>query len=335
MNNSLIFLFVITLTAFIICVVIFFLMINKKRNQNQKKLIVERGRKYDNPSQLNEIPKKVKLKSHEKSNVNIKKKLKLAERIAGAGALSPSSVRYMLIQAGSNKSLSFFWILSALSAILFLGIGLYFNFSRFVLVCFVFTGFLGFPRFILKMKVNKRQKNFLQEMPDALEAMVRLLKSGMPISEAIAMTSREFSGPIGEEITKVYEAQRVGDTLPEAVQGMAFRVPTPEVKMFATAITIQAQTGSSLSEVLQNLANVIRQRFRLKRKIKALSAEARISAGIIAALPVSVSVGMYFLNREYIEVLWITEQGRFMLYGSIGWMLLGCFIMQQMISFKI
>jgi tight adherence protein B len=157
----------------------------------------------------------------------------------------------------------------------------------------------------------------------------------MPITEAIAMTSREYTGPIGQEMTKVYEDQKVGDTLPEAVQKMTFRVPLAEVKMFSTAVTIQTQTGSSLSEVLQNLSGVIRQRFRLKRKVQALSAEAKISAGIIGCLPVVVIGSMYLLNREYIELLWITNTGKMLTYGALTWMSIGVFIMKGMINFRV
>lgn len=149
------------------------------------------------------------------------------------------------------------------------------------------------------------------------------------------MSAREYVGPIGEEMSKVYEDQRVGDTLPEAVQKMAFRMPLAEVKMFATAVTIQTQTGSSLSEVLQNLSNVIRQRFRLKRKVQALSAEAKISAGIIGCLPVIVVGSMYLTNYDYIALLWTTSTGKMMAYGALGWMGIGVIIMKQMINFKV
>ena len=105
--------------------------------------------------------------------------------------------------------------------------------------------------------------------------------------------------------------------------------------MFATAIAIQTQTGSSLSEVLENLANVIRARFKLKRKVKSLSSEATASAGIIGALPVVVAGGMYFINREYIEVLFTDPTGKMLLTGAIIWMGVGVFVMKQMINFKV
>lgn len=305
---------------------------DKKTKETRKNLITGRGlTNYDVTAGSNDKKKDTK----GKGKVNIAKKLKNATDASEADNLSPSSVRYMLIQAGLETPVYKFWVYSVISGVIFYAASLFFNTTQLVSILLTITGFLGFPRFILKRKVNRRQKQFLEEMPDCLEAMVRLLKSGMPISEAIAMTSREFTGPIGEEVTKVYEAQRIGDTLPDAVQGMAFRVPLPEVKMFSTAITIQVQTGSSLSDVLLGLSNVIRQRFRLKRKVAALSAEARISAGIIGALPLTVVAGMMAINPSYIELLWTTDQGKTLLYGCLFWMGIGVVIMRQMINFKI
>ena len=125
--------------------------------------------------------------------------------------------------------------------------------------------------------------------------------------------AREFTGPMGEEMERIYDQQKIGVPLPEAVLEAAKRMPLTEMQMFATAIAIQTQTGSSLSEVLQNLAAVIRSRFALARKVKALSQEAKSSAAIIGALPVVVAGGMYFINREYIEVLFTDPTGKFLL----------------------
>ena len=323
--------------AYIVFVVLAMKMTDKKKNASRRNMISDRGVSYANMSSGQDKKNESQLRSklNEKSKSNIAKKLKNANAAVNKDGLNPKSIRYMLIQAGLETPLYKYWIYSLLCGAVFFGMATLLGLSQLVVYLLTFTGFLGVPRFILKMKVKRRQKKFLSEMPDCLEGMVRLLKSGMPISEAIAMVSREYTGPIGEEITRVYEAQRVGDTLPEAVQGMAFRVPLPEVKMFSTAITIQVQTGSSLSEVLQNLANVIRQRFRLKRKVQALSAEAKISAMIIGALPVSVMGGMAVISPDYISVLWNTDQGRMLMYGCLAWMGIGCLVMREMINFKI
>jgi tight adherence protein B len=197
------------------------------------------------------------------------------------------------------------------------------------------TALFGIPRFVLRHLILKRQKKFLMEFADALEAMVRLLKAGMPVSEAVLMVSREFTGPVGEEMSRVYDKQKIGVPLHEAALEACKRMPLPEMQMFATGLSIQAQTGSSLSDVLTNLAGVIRARFKLKRKIKALSSEAISSAGIIGALPLVVSFGLWAVNPGYIEILFISPTGKMLLTGAVIWMGLGVLVMKQMINFKI
>lgn len=247
-----------------------------------------------------------------------------------------SALETMLRQAGwGHVSVKKFWLIS-------LGVG--FGLMLFakmtglatpIIFMFGVVGIFGLPRFVLKFKMNRRQKKFLEEFPDALESMVRLLKAGMPVGEAIAMVSREFTGPVGEEMSKVYDEQKIGISMAEACLHAAERMPITEMQMFATGIAIQQQTGSSLSEILINLAKVIRARFRLKRKVQALSAEAKASAMIIGSLPILVGLGMTLINPDYMYPLYNTLKGKFLLYGAIGWMGCGIVIMKQMINFRI
>lgn len=311
--------------------------LGKKRKDTVKNLILERNASVvlmDDDTDKN-TEQAAKDKKKQPKTKSVAKRLKQAAKAGGIDGLSKTSVRYLLIQLGSDATLLSFWVWSVIACLGTLSLCWLMGTSTLVTILLGFTGFFGVPRWVLKWRVKKRQKNFLEEFPDTLDGMMRLLKSGMPISEAIAMTARDYTGPMGEEMSKVYEAQRVGDTLPQAVQKMAVRIPLPEVQMFATAIVIQTQTGSSLSEVLGNLANVIRQRFRLRRKVEALSSEAKISAMIIAALPCVVVGALYLLNREYISLLWTTPTGKMLSYGALVWMGIGVFVMKQMINFKI
>ena len=209
------------------------------------------------------------------------------------------------------------------------------GFSLFVIIMAGIIGFFGLPRLVLRILAKRRQKKFLEEFADALESIVRLLKSGMPVSEAIAMVGREFPGPVGEEMAYVYDQQRVGISLSDAVLAAAKNMPLTEMQMFATGIAIQQQTGASLADVLQNLAGVIRARQQMKRKIAAISGEAKASAAIIGALPPIVAGGMYVLNPEYMRVLFTTPIGRLCLTGVAVWMGIGILVMRQMINFKV
>ena len=245
------------------------------------------------------------------------------------------SVSMLIGQAGLSISPQQFWLFSFLSMIVLTLIAKMLGQPPFVLLMVAIIGLLGLPRLVLKKMAQGRQKKFLEEFPDALEATVRLLKAGMPVSEAIAMISKEFEGPVGEEMSQIYDKQKIGVALHEAALEGTRRMPLSEMQMFATGLAIQAQTGSSLSEVLTNLSNVIRARFRLKRKIKALSSEAIASAGIIGALPNLVALGMYFANREYIMVLFTDPFGKVLLAGAVIWMCFGIMAMKIMINFKV
>lgn len=269
-----------------------------------------------------------------KRRAEIAKKLK--DTKAEEGKINKKATIGMLIaQAGLSMSLIQFWIMSVVCTVLCFFLAKMLGQSLPIVIMATVIGFFGLPRFILKKMAAGRQKKFLEEFPDALEATVRLLKAGMPVSEAIAMISKEFEGPVGEEMSIIYDKQKIGIPMHEAALECTYRMPLPEMQMFATGLSIQSQTGSSLSEVLTNLSNVIRSRFRLKRKIKALSSEAVASASIIASLPVVVAFGVYIFNRKYIEVLFYDPFGQMLLTGAIFWMGVGVFIMKQMINFKI
>ncbi len=270
---------------------------------------------------------------------NIARKLKAAGAEEAAKKKSKNkdktSLRQMMQQAGYEAPLSRYWLFSSIFAVIVFGFLKLTSWPAIAVFFITFTAFAGMPRFFLKWKAARRQKKFLEGFADALDASVRLLQAGMPISEAVAMVAREFEGPLRDEMMRVYENQKVGVPLGEAALQMARRIPLAEVHMFATALQIQSETGSSLSEVLSNLAAVIRARFRLKRKVKALSSEAKASAAIIAALPVLVCCGLYLVNEPYISILFTLPKGKMLLGGAIFWMSCGILIMKQMINFKV
>lgn len=246
-----------------------------------------------------------------------------------------NNLQEMFLYAGLDLTVKRFWLYSCISCAVFTLLCVVMGASTLVTILVSITAFLGLPKSVLKFKIKKRQKLFMADFADALESMMRLLQAGMPVSEAIRMVAREFGGPMGQEMEMIYEQQKIGVPLPEAVQEAANRMPLTEMQMFSTAITIQTQTGSSLSEVLANLALVIRSRFKLRRKVKALSSEAKTSAGIIASLPVVVAGSLYLLNPEYMNLLFTTSTGKFLVGCALSWMLCGVLVMRQMINFKV
>jgi tight adherence protein B len=246
-----------------------------------------------------------------------------------------ATLREKIMQAGLDITVKQYFIYSAILGFVLSALTIYLNMMPLMTIFAAIIGFFGIPRFILKRKTKRRQKKFMDEFADALEAMVRLLKAGMPVSEAVKMVSREYTGPVGEEMAKIYDTQRIGVPLHEAALDAIKRMPLPEMKMFATGLSIQAQTGSSLSEVLSNLASLIRSRYKLARKVKALSSEAKAGAMIIGSMPLLVSFGIYVFKPEHIQLLFDTAQGKVMLGGALFWMSCGIFIMKAMINFKV
>ncbi|MCB9983486.1 MAG: type II secretion system F family protein [Rhodospirillales bacterium] len=270
----------------------------------------------------------------DKRRDDLAKKLKESKAEEASGK-KKTTLSMMLMQAGLSISVKQYWLFSVLLMVVLVGAAKLMGQPLHVLLALAVIGLLGIPRLVVKKMAARRQKKFLEEFPDALEACVRLLKAGMPVSEAISMIGREFTGPVGEEMGRIYDKQKIGVSLAEAALEATRSMPLTEMQMFATGLSIQAQTGSSLSEVLTNLSNVIRARFRLKRKIKALSSEAIASASIIAALPILVATGMYFVNYEYISVLFTEPFGNVLLACAVTWMSLGVFVMKIMINFKV
>ncbi|MBX2834811.1 MAG: type II secretion system F family protein [Micavibrio sp.] len=319
---------IIVLIAAIIMAAIIVILINKESEKKRRiKSVIQGKASLDNNSPD-------KNDGRDKRRADIAKKLKGAKEETEINK-KKTPISLMIEQAGLSLSTKKFWVYSFISMLLFLGFAKLIGQPVFIIILFGIIGLLGVPKLILKRFAAKRQKTFLEEFPDALEATVRLLKAGMPVAGAIAMIAKEFEGPVGEEMMRIYDKQKIGIPLHDAALEGTKRMPIPEMKMFATGLSIQAQTGSSLSEVLSNLSRVIRARFKLKRKIKALASEAVASAAIIGSLPNLVALGMYFANREYIMILFETSTGNILLGVAISMMLVGIFVMRAMINFKI
>lgn len=317
---------IISLIIFLVIGTITFVLMKKQSERERARLVSKiRGERSVGGKQVSER------ELRDRRRADLAKKLQEGD----SGGKKKVTIKHMLVQAGLPITVTQFWIFSVISACLFMGFGLAIRWSPPVILLLAVIGLLGFPRLVLHKLKLRRQKKFLEEFGDALESSVRLLKAGMPVAEAIAMISREFKGPVGEEMAYIYDAQKLGIPLHEACQQSAERMPIPEMRMFATGITIQAQTGASLSEVLSNLASVIRARFRLKRKVKSLASEANASASIIGALPILVGLGIFFLNKEWILLLFTDSLGKILSGGGMIWMLIGIFIMRAMINFKV
>jgi tight adherence protein B len=245
------------------------------------------------------------------------------------------TLRMLIAQAGLDMSVWTFLLMSAalgatLAAATFLA-----GLPAYVHALSGFVGFLGLPRWFLGYIRKRRMEKFLSELPDALDIMVRGIKSGLPLSDALRVIAAESAPPIGPEFWEVVEGQRVGITIEQGLERMYERIPLQEVNFLSIVLSIQSKTGGNLTEALSNLSKVLRDRRKMKSKIRSVSQEAKSSAAIIGSLPFLLVGGLSFLNPDYLTPLWNTSLGNMLLVFSAVWMLTGILVMRNMINFEV
>ena len=177
----------------------------------------------------------------------------------------------------------------------------------------------------------RRQRKLYVQLPDALAMIVRAVRVGVPLTESFSTIAREAEAPTTEEFARLADRLRIGVALEDALVEQARRIGLPEYRFFATALTLQAQTGGGLTETLENLADVIRKRIALRKRAHALASEAKTSAIVLAALPVFTGAVMELLNPAYINLLFTTGAGNWILLGAVGMLATGGFIMRTII----
>ena len=193
----------------------------------------------------------------------------------------------------------------------------------------------GLPHFVVNNRIKKRGSNFTNKFPDAIELLVRGLRSGLPVTETLGVVSSEVPGPVGEEFKLVTERIKIGRTMEDALQETADRLNTPEFSFFVITLAIQRETGGNLAETLSNLANVLRMRAQMKLKIRAMSSESKASAYIVGSLPFLVFTMIWWINPKYLGGFFTDERLIVTGLGGAVWMGIGAFIMAKMVSFEI
>jgi tight adherence protein B len=191
------------------------------------------------------------------------------------------------------------------------------------------------PLLVLKIKRGRRQKAFGAQFPDALDIIVRSLRAGHPVPIAITMVAREMADPIGSEFGIVADEITYGADLETAMRNLYFRIGQDDLPLFVTAVAIQTSTGGNLGEILENLSAVIRDRFKMRRKIRALAAEGRASAMILSSLPILMFLIVQLVAPEFYASVWHEDLTKVCLAGAACWMGVGNFIMYKMVNFRI
>jgi tight adherence protein B len=238
-----------------------------------------------------------------------------------------------IAQAGLAWSKQRFFITSGLLGVFAFILGLLLDAGLLPALGFGFAAGCGLPLWLLKFLKKRREAKFLAVFPDAVDIIVRGVKSGLPLLESLRVITSDASEPVKSEFRNIIETQAIGIPLGEACGKLYEHIPVAEANFFAIVIGIQQRAGGNLSEALGNLSRVLRDRKKMKAKIQAMSMEAKASAAIIGCLPIAVMTLVYITSPQYIELLWTHPTGRIMLGCCAVWMSIGVFVMRKMINF--
>jgi tight adherence protein B len=240
-----------------------------------------------------------------------------------------------LRQAGLSLSVRAFWIISVVVMLVATGGILLVAHNPLWAGLGGLAAGLGLPRWVVGFLGNRRVKKFNSEFPDAVDVIVRGIKSGLPVHDCFKIIGKEFGVPLGPEFQRLVENVGMGMTLEQSLEKMYERMPTPELRFFTIVLSIQSKTGGNLAEALGNLSQVLRSRKLMREKVKAMSSEATASASIIGSLPVVVMLIVLLTTPKYMMVMFIDDRGHMLLLISAVIMGIGIFVMKKMISFKI
>jgi tight adherence protein B len=253
----------------------------------------------------------------------------------GAKKQRRARVKQLILQAGLSWKPGMFYSVSALMSGSSLAGYILAGLPLWAAPLAAFVGFVLLPRLLLKRLAGKRQKKFTLQLADGIDVIVRGIRSGLPVGECLNIIARESPEPIGGEFKMIVEGQRLGLTLKDVLDRAIERMPTADMRFFAVVLVLQQKTGGNLAEALANLSSILRARKKMADKVKAMSAEARMTASIIGSLPFILASVIWLLNPGYIELLFVDPTGKKMAIGGLIWMAIGVFIMKQMVSFRV
>ncbi len=275
------------------------------------------------------------------ADVAAQRKKQVSESLKGMEARAKSqekvSLRTRLERAGLDVEPRSYWIASIICGLVCAGLALLSTSGGTAPIAAgaaVLIGTLGLPRWVLSKMIARRQRKFQSALANAIDIIVRGVKSGLPLNECLQIIARESPEPISGEFRYVIEQMRIGVPLGEALDRLMVRMPLSEVKFLPIVIGIQQQAGGNLSEALGNLSGVLRDRLRMELKVKSLSAEAKSSAAVLGSLPPGVMFMVYLSSPDYISPLFTTTAGNLFLLAGGFWMLCGILVMRKMINFK-
>jgi tight adherence protein B len=239
-----------------------------------------------------------------------------------------------LQQAGLGVSVRTFWIVSIVFGLVVGLLALVATQKPLIALGLAFGAGLGLPRWVVGFMANRRIKKFTEAFSDAIDIIVRGIKSGLPVHDCLKIIGKESPEPLAGEFRRMVENVGMGMAMDQALEKMYERMPTSELRFFSIVLAIQQKSGGNLAEALNNLSTVLRARKMMREKIKALSSEAIASSFIIGSLPPGVVVMISLTNPAYMAPMFSDPRGHLMLLGAAFWMSMGILVMRKMINFK-
>jgi tight adherence protein B len=292
---------------------------------------------FTNASYKTTVNRRMRLLQNEPNRENILVQLRRERSLTSGGdyAFRFQSLNRLVVQSGLSIGMWKFALFAFLFALAVFGAMVVQDYSLIVSGGTALFSGTVLPLFFLKMKRGRRHKQFGAQFPDAIDVIVRSLKAGHPVPIAIQMVGREMPDPIGSEFGMISDEITYGADLETALRNMYFRVGQEDLPLFVTAVAIQGSTGGNLSEILGSLSSVIRLRFKMRRKVKALAAEGKFSAIILSSLPIVMFAVLQFMSPGFYGDVWQVEATKIVLGAAGAWMLTGNLIMFKMVNFRI
>jgi tight adherence protein B len=292
---------------------------------------------FSGASYRKNVNRRLKLLKDEPNRENILVQLRRERGLTASGsyAVGIEALNKLVLQSGLTVGLKKILIVSAVAGAAGFVVCLVVRGNPFeAALAALFCG-VALPYLVLRILRGRRQKAFGAQFADGLDMIVRSLRAGHPVPVAITMVAREMPDPIGSEFGIVADEITYGSDLETALRNLYFRVGQDDLPLFVTAVAIQGSTGGNLGEILENLSGVIRQRFKMRRKIRALAAEGRASAIILSSLPIAMFLIIQIVAPDFYASVWQEDITKKALLAAGCWMGLGNFIMYRLVNFRI
>jgi len=292
---------------------------------------------YNNASYRKNINRRLKVMDTKADRGSVLAQLRRERGLTSGGdyRLPLINLNQLVLQSGMSLGFGKLIVFAVIGGVLAFGATMMFDHNvQHAIGAALFSGVV-LPLLMLKIMRGRRQKKFGAQFPDAIDIIVRSLRAGHPVPVAIAMVGREIPDPVGTEFGIVTDEITYGADLETAMRNLYFRVGADDLPLFVTAVAIQGSTGGNLGEILENLSGVIRQRFKMRRKIRALAAEGRASALILSSLPIGLFLAINFMVPNFYGAIWNEDLTKIALALAGAWMGVGNFIMYRLVNFRI